>query len=209
MTDKRTKKDMRREQTRQGLLEAAESLFAEHGIAAVSLRQIGEQAGSLNTSVVGYYFGTKESLVEAIYRYRLPEIEAWRAEFLADIDSRGLGMDLAALLKLIWLPWYRQTDKDGLHSYGRFLLSVDRAGLAGVRFALDPEYPAGAEAHRRLNALLEKAGVPNWSYRFSMQVNMILETLCYLDRNGISGEDASAIFDDALTMARAAILCRE
>lgn len=113
-----------REQTFQSLITAGEYLFAEHGIAAVSLRQVGEQAGSLNTSVVNYYFGTKEDLVGAIFKYRLPTIEKWREELLQDLDRRELGMDLAELLKAIWMPLRGVTDKDGRHSYGRFLLSV-------------------------------------------------------------------------------------
>ena len=206
MTVKRNRKEAQREQTYQSLIEAAESLFAEQGIAAVSLRQIGERAGSLNTSVIAYYFGSKEALIEAIYRHRLPEIEQWRAEFLEDIDRRGLGMDLGELLKAIWMPWYQQRDEEGRHSYGRFLLRIGREDLGYTRYALDADFPASFDAEKRIRRYLDINKVPNPDYRFAMLINMILETLRYIDMQGLSPEQAEAIFMDALDMARAALL---
>jgi len=208
MTTRKSKKEAQREQMRRNLIETAESLFAEHGIAAVSLRQIGEYAGSLNTSVVGYYFGSKEALIEAIYRFRLPSIEVWRTTYLEELERNGLGMDLGELLKVIWLPWYNQQDHRGRHSYGGFLRTVNREGLASTRFALDPEYPAGVTAHNRIKAILAESNVANVDFRFSMQINMILETLAYIDARELSPESSNAIFRDALDMARVALLTR-
>lgn len=201
---RRNKKEEQREQTYRNIIESAESLFAEQGVGAVSLRQIADHAGSLNTSVVGYYFGSKEALLDAIYRYRLPQIESWRAEFLAGLDAHGLGMDLGELLRAIWMPWYEQRDNEGRHSYGRFLLSVEREGLSWMRVALDPEYPASFEVHSRVQRFLATQ-VSHPDFRFAMQINMILETLCYIDRNKLSDEHAESVFNDALSMAQAAL----
>lgn len=52
--------------TRDRILAAAERLFAEHGVYAVSNRQVGEAAGQGNNSAVGYHFGGKLELVRAI-----------------------------------------------------------------------------------------------------------------------------------------------
>lgn len=205
----RNKKGVQREQTYKGLIEAAESLFAEQGIAAVSVRQIAERAGSLNTSVVGYYFGSKEALIQAIFRHRLPDIEAWRAEYLHELDRRGRGSDLGELLKAIWLPWYNQTDSARRHSYGRFLLSSDREGYSWMRLALDPEYPASFEIHGRVRRYLETNNVRHPDFRFAMQINMILETLCYIDREGLSNAASKAVFGDALVMAQAALVSKD
>lgn len=202
----KNKKDVQREQTHQNLIEAAESLFAEQGIAAVSLRQIGERAGSLNTNAVGYYFGSKEALIHAIYRNRLPQIEQWRAKFLSQLDQRGLGQDLGELLRAIWLPWYEQRDKEGHHSYGRFLLSVDREGLGWMRLALDPEYPVSLEIHNRVKHVLEINNISHPDFRFAMQITMILETLSYIDKQQLSNDQSMAVFLDALKMARAALI---
>jgi AcrR family transcriptional regulator len=74
--------------TRELIMATAERLFAEHGVAAVSSRQISEAAGQGNNAAVGYHFGTKTDLVRAIVRRHGEQIERRRAELVA-----GLGAD--------------------------------------------------------------------------------------------------------------------
>ena len=76
----RRRSDSRREVTTLAIIEAAESLFAQQGVDAVSLRQIGSAIGARNTAVVLYHFGDKEALIEAILGHRLPSFERRRAE---------------------------------------------------------------------------------------------------------------------------------
>jgi AcrR family transcriptional regulator len=58
-------------QTRRALLDAADRLFAEHGIAGVSAAEIAREAGAFPSQVT-YYFGSKEALfVEASCRAML------------------------------------------------------------------------------------------------------------------------------------------
>ncbi|MFJ9622990.1 TetR/AcrR family transcriptional regulator [Streptomyces sp. NPDC101181] len=52
--------------TREAIMAAAERLYAEHGLANVSNRQISEAAGQGNNTAVSYHFGSKMSLVRAI-----------------------------------------------------------------------------------------------------------------------------------------------
>ena len=84
---------VRAQQTRELILAAAERLFAEHGVGAVSNRQISEAAGQGNNTAVGYHFGTKADLVRAIVRKHATRIEDLRARQLADLtdpdDVRG------------------------------------------------------------------------------------------------------------------------
>jgi AcrR family transcriptional regulator len=69
--------------TREAILTAAERLFAEHGVYAVSNRQVSEAAGQGNNAAVGYHFGTKADLVRAIEsRHRVP-IEQLREQMVA------------------------------------------------------------------------------------------------------------------------------
>jgi AcrR family transcriptional regulator len=56
--------------TRELLIRTAERLFATHGLNGPSLRQICIEAGSANPSAIHYHFGTKDELVEAIFRSR-------------------------------------------------------------------------------------------------------------------------------------------
>jgi AcrR family transcriptional regulator len=67
------------------IMSAAERLFAEHGVIAVSSRQIGEAAGQGNTAAVGYHFGTKTGLIRAIIRKHNDDIERTRARMTAQV----------------------------------------------------------------------------------------------------------------------------
>ncbi|HVW44973.1 MAG TPA: helix-turn-helix domain-containing protein [Amycolatopsis sp.] len=73
------------------MLAAAERLFAEHGVAAVSNRQVSEAAGQGNHTAVGYHFGTKTGLIRAIVRLHGERIERLRDEMTAGdpADARG------------------------------------------------------------------------------------------------------------------------
>lgn len=76
-----------RGQARSLILDAAEWLFGEHGISSVSNRQIAAAAGQGNTSVVGYYFGSKDELVRALIRRFEGEAAVLRIAMLNQIDD--------------------------------------------------------------------------------------------------------------------------
>jgi AcrR family transcriptional regulator len=73
--------------TRELILTAAERLFAERGVYAVSNRQVGEAAGQGNNTAVGYHFGTKADLVRAIVRKHATRIEELRARLVAEVGD--------------------------------------------------------------------------------------------------------------------------
>jgi AcrR family transcriptional regulator len=73
--------------TREAILTAAERLFAEHGVLAVSNRQVSEAAGQGNNTAVGYHFGTKADLVRAIARKHSAPIEEIRQRALEEIED--------------------------------------------------------------------------------------------------------------------------
>jgi AcrR family transcriptional regulator len=71
------------------ILLAAEEMFAEFGIAAVPLRDIGSAAGQKNNVAVQYHFGDRENLVREIAAYRARASEAMRSELLAGLLASG------------------------------------------------------------------------------------------------------------------------
>lgn len=77
----------RASQTRELILVTAERLFAQHGVEAVSNRQVSEAAGQSNNFAVGYHFGTKEGLVVAIMRRHAESVEQLRADMLAALPG--------------------------------------------------------------------------------------------------------------------------
>ena len=84
--------------TRESILAAAERLFAEHGLMAVSNRQISEAAGQGNTAAVGYHFGTKTDLIRAIVRRHTEDIERLRTRMVAGAAGSPNPRDWVACL---------------------------------------------------------------------------------------------------------------
>lgn len=74
--------------TREAILTAAERLYAEHGVFAVSNRQVSEAAGQGNNAAVGYHFGTKTDLVRAIEQRHRSPIEELREQLVARTGGR-------------------------------------------------------------------------------------------------------------------------
>ncbi len=93
-----TGRGTRADATRESILAAAERLFAEHGVVAVSNRQVSEAAGQGNNAAVGYHFGTKADLVRAIVRKHTGPIERLRVRMLADIGEAAGVRDWVACL---------------------------------------------------------------------------------------------------------------
>lgn len=85
--------------TREAILIAAERLFAEHGVFAVSNRQVSEAAGQGNNAAVGYHFGTKTDLVRAIEHKHAVPVEKLRERRLTQMrDSEDLRDWVGALV---------------------------------------------------------------------------------------------------------------
>jgi len=75
VTTARTVRADRASSTQEAIIKAAERLYAEHGVFAVSNRQVSEAAGQGNNAAVGYHFGTKTDLVRAIEQKHRASIE--------------------------------------------------------------------------------------------------------------------------------------
>ena len=84
--------------TREAILGTAERLFAEHGVYAVSNRQISEAAGQGNTAAVGYHFGTKADLVREIIRKHTAAMDCIRERLVGEVEGSGDVRDWVACM---------------------------------------------------------------------------------------------------------------
>jgi len=73
--------------TKERILAAAETLFAQRGFDGASLRQLTSDAG-VNLAAVNYHFGSKEKLVEQVFRRRLDTLNAQRLAALARVAAQ-------------------------------------------------------------------------------------------------------------------------
>ncbi|AIF48008.1 TetR/AcrR family transcriptional regulator [Dyella japonica] len=70
--------------TKERILGAAEELFARHGFEGASLRQLTAAAG-VNLAAVNYHFGSKDRLIEEVFRRRLDQLNSRRLAGLQKI----------------------------------------------------------------------------------------------------------------------------
>jgi AcrR family transcriptional regulator len=76
--------------TKDRILGAAEELFAQHGFSGTSLRQVTSRA-DVNIAAVNYHFGSKENLVNEVFRRRMDEMSAQRLARLKSATQQHPG----------------------------------------------------------------------------------------------------------------------
>lgn len=104
------------------LILAGERLFADRGVEGTSLREIAAAAGHGNNNAVRYHFGSKDGLIQAIFRYRVAQLEPIRQKLVDSIMAQGLSGDVRALWEVIVLPHLSLRTPDGRFPYAAFLL---------------------------------------------------------------------------------------
>lgn len=67
--------------TKDRILHAAEELFAQQGFASTSLRQVTSRA-DVNIAAVNYHFGSKDNLVNEVFRRRMDDMSVERLKAL-------------------------------------------------------------------------------------------------------------------------------
>lgn len=94
---------MNRGETKEKILDAAERLFAERGVDAVSVRAVCEAAG-VNLALAHYHFGARLDLIRDVLRRRLEPLNAERLNRLRTLElaaerAAQVRIDLDELLR--------------------------------------------------------------------------------------------------------------
>ena len=82
--------EVRNIDTRERILDTAERLFMAHGYDGTSMRQITSEA-SVNLAAVNYHFGSKESLMQEVFRRRLDWLNDERMRVLDRLEVEAAG----------------------------------------------------------------------------------------------------------------------
>jgi AcrR family transcriptional regulator len=101
------------EDTRERLLNAAEQLFAEHGISGTTLRAL-TRAANANLAAVHYHFGGKEGLLDAVVERRATPMNQERIRELDELErSAGSGAPAVEdILRAFFLPGLRTIERE-------------------------------------------------------------------------------------------------
>lgn len=124
--------------TKERILTAAEELFALHGFAGTSLRQVTTHA-DVNIAAVNYHFGSKENLVNEVFQRRMDDMSDKRLASLraaVEADPKDLDGILAAFIRP---PLALTYDKHGA-AFVRVLARAYAEKNEGLRNFLSKNY---------------------------------------------------------------------
>lgn len=125
--------------TKDRILHAAEELFAQQGFASTSLRQVTSRA-DVNIAAVNYHFGSKDNLVNEVFRRRMDEMSAQRLLALK-LAVDGRPGELEPILSAFVEPALAMAQDR--HGGGAFIRVIARAyaeSNEGLRKFLSEQY---------------------------------------------------------------------
>lgn len=107
--------------SRTQMILVGEALFASDGIDGVSLRRIAAQAGQKNHNAVQYHFGTRDGLVQAIFDFRMEQMDRHRLAMLEAARSEHRLTDHRTIADIIFVPQLAVISQYSDFSYASFL----------------------------------------------------------------------------------------
>lgn len=167
--------------TRETILSTAERLFAERGIAAVSVRSIIEEAG-VNSAAVHYHFGSKDRLIAAVFNRRSSTIVAARHRLLREIPETATDQErLRALLRAFLQPALRGVgiSKEVAQRYGLLSARLVTDGSLETRNLIGENFDdCHREFLREFEELCSAFTKPEIHWRMHALIGMLIYTNC-------------------------------
>ena len=173
-------------ETKERILDAAETLFMEHGYEATSLRAL-TSAADVNLAAVNYHFGTKEELFQAVLTRRLDPMNQRRLELLTRFEAESAPKALACdrILGALLVPALALA-RDPKRGGANFLRLLGRAyadPAPFIRRLLSEQY---AEMIARFKAAFARALPEMPRKELSWRLHFIMGALSYT----LAGTDA-------------------
>lgn len=106
------------------ILEVAERLFAENGFDGTSVRQIAKDA-NVNVSMISYYFGSKEKMLEALLGYRMADFKIQIESLISKDNSPMAKVDEIVAFVVRRVHKNRRTHKIINFEYSKDSLNID------------------------------------------------------------------------------------
>src|SRR3954471_8561733 len=142
-------------ETRTRILDAAEELFMQHGFEGTSMRLLTSRAG-VNLAAVNYHFGSKDALIEALFRRKLDPMNTARIAELDGLESEGRSLAPEAIIRAFVGPSLRHMEdaKGGGRNFIRLLGRTYTEPTKPIRVLIGQLY---APTMERYKAALERA----------------------------------------------------
>ncbi len=178
--------------TRLRILDAAEALFTAQGLEATTLRQITTVAKA-NLAAVSYHFGSKDGLVEAVFRRRLNVLTDRCLAALDRLEAEVAGGPLRpSRIVEAFFGSALELAADETHGGANFMRLLSRSYMEpteGLRSFLAREY---REVVRRYREALFRALPDTPREEILWRLHFMLGAMSY----AVSGADALNLLDE-------------
>ena len=168
------------------ILDAAEALFMAHGLEATTLRQITTVA-KVNLAAVNYHFGSKDALIEAVFRRRLNLLNDECLQMLDRLEAEAAGEPVrpSRIVDAFFGAALRMAADDvgGGATFMRLLSRTYTEPTESIRTFLAKEY---AEVVRRYREALFRALPDTPRDEILWRLHFMLGAMSY----AVSGTDA-------------------
>ena len=113
LEDKTSRRSQRSLATSERILDAAEELFAKHGIYGVTMREIAELA-NVDTALLHYYFESKRGVFDAVFARRADTLNSERMREMDRYESENAGhYELEAIIGAYLRPMFMLNRQGG------------------------------------------------------------------------------------------------
>ena len=163
--------------TRSRILDAAEELFMLHGFEGTSMRLLTSHAG-VNLAAVNYHFGSKDALIEAVFRRRLDPMNAARLAALDKLEAEGRPPAPEAIIRAFLGPSLRliEDTQGGGRNFIRLLGRTYTEPAKALRALIGQMY---APVMERYKAALQRALPQMPSEELVWRMHFMFGTLSY------------------------------
>ena len=172
-------------ETRTRILDVAEELFMLHGFEGTSMRVLTSKAG-VNLAAVNYHFGSKDALIEALFRRRLDPINVARIAELDRLEAEAAGRPLSpeAIIRAFVGPTLRlmEDTKEGGRNFIRLLGRTYTEPSKPTRLLIGQLYAKVMERYKQaLQRALPNMAIEELVWRMHFMFGTLSYTLAATD----------------------------
>lgn len=135
--------------TRVRILDAAEELFMQNGFEGTSMRLLTGKAG-VNLAAVNYHFGSKDALIEAVFRRRLDPMNQARLAELEKLESQPEPPAAEQIIRAFLAPTLKLVEdaRGGGRNFIRLLGRTYTEPAKGIRQLIGQMYAAVMDRYK-------------------------------------------------------------
>ena len=179
------------------MIDAAERIVAERGLASMTLSEVQAAAGQRNKSAATYHFGSRDGLIAAIIEARMGPVNHRRTEMLEVLDSRTGVPSSRDLVEALVLPLAAETLGRPGSRYARFLTQA----MFAPELAESIERHLRADSFRAVRRRLgerDRLPAPIAELRTSRIVTLMIVTLAMSEGDDLGLTKAGALVSDLI-----------